>query len=43
MEAYGFQIKNFTEFNCVVELMKLYQALAEKQKQKMYGEKCIYD
>ncbi len=30
MEAYGFPIKNFTEFNCVVELMKLYQALAEK-------------
>ena len=30
MEAYGFPIKDFTGFNCVAELMKLYQVLAEK-------------
>lgn len=30
MEAYGFPIKDFTEADCVAELMKLYQALAEK-------------
>ena len=27
MEAYGFPIKNFTESDCVAELMKLYQEL----------------
>lgn len=27
MEAYGFPIKNFTESDCVAELMKLYQSL----------------
>lgn len=41
MEAYGFQIKDFTGFNCVAELMKLYQVLAEKQKQEVYGEKSL--
>ena len=30
MEAYGFPIKDFTESDCVAELMKLYQALVEK-------------
>ena len=25
MEAYGFPIKNFTESDCVAELMKMYQ------------------
>lgn len=29
MKAYGFQIKNFTEADCVAELMKLYQSMAE--------------
>jgi hypothetical protein len=30
MQAYGFPIKNFTETDCVAELMKLYQALTTK-------------
>lgn len=30
MEAYGFPIKNFTESDCVAELMKLYKSLTEK-------------
>lgn len=30
MEAYGFPIKNFTESDCVAELMKLYKSLSEK-------------
>ena len=30
MEAYGFPIKDFTESDCVAELMKMYQALNEK-------------
>lgn len=30
MEAYGFPIKNFSESDCVVELMKLYKSLSEK-------------
>jgi hypothetical protein len=29
MQAYGFPIKNFTESDCVVELMKLYQQIAK--------------
>lgn len=29
MEAYGFPIKNFTESDCVAELMKLYQELTK--------------
>lgn len=31
MEAYGFPIKNFTESDCVAELMKLYKSLSEKK------------
>ena len=31
MQAYGFPIKNFTESDCVAELMKIYQALVEKR------------
>ncbi len=30
MEAYGFPIKNFSESDCVAELMKLYKSLYEK-------------
>lgn len=30
MQAYGFDVKTTTESSCVVELMKLYQALVEK-------------
>ena len=30
MEAYGFPIKNFTESDCVAELMKLYKGICEK-------------
>lgn len=30
MEAYGFPIKGFTESDCVAELMKLYQKMAEE-------------
>ena len=30
MQAYGFPIKDFTESDCVAELMKLYQKLTEK-------------
>jgi hypothetical protein len=30
MQAYGFPIKNFTETDCVAELMKLYQSLTTK-------------
>ena len=30
MAAYGFPVKGFTEADCVAELMKLYQELAEK-------------
>ena len=29
MEAYGFPIKNFTESDCVAELMKMYQELTK--------------
>jgi hypothetical protein len=29
MQAYGFPIKNFTESDCVAELMKLYQQIAK--------------
>jgi len=32
MQAYGFPIKGFTEADCVAELMKLYQRLAQKEK-----------
>ena len=31
MKAYGFPIKDFTEEDCVAELMKMYQKLVEKQ------------
>ena len=31
MAAYGFPIKNFTEADCVAELMKMYQKLTNKQ------------
>lgn len=31
MDAYGFPIKNFTESDCVAELMKLYKSLSEKK------------
>ena len=31
MQAYGFSVKDMTESKCVAELMKLYQALTEKQ------------
>lgn len=30
MQAYGFPIKNFTESDCVAELMKIYQSIVEK-------------
>ena len=30
MKAYGFPIKDFTEEDCVAELMKMYQKLVEK-------------
>ena len=29
MEAYDFPIKNFTESDCVAELMKMYQELTK--------------
>lgn len=29
MQAYGFSVKDMTESQCVAELMKMYQALAE--------------
>ena len=29
MEAYGFPIKNFTESDCVAEIMKMYQDLTK--------------
>ena len=29
MAAYGFPVKNFTESDCVAELMKRYQTLTE--------------
>ena len=30
MQAYGFPIKNFTEADCVAELMKLYKEIIEQ-------------
>lgn len=32
MQAYGFDVKTMTESSCVAELMKMYKALADKQK-----------
>ena len=32
MEAYGFNWRKMTESDCVAELMKMYQLLAEKNK-----------
>ena len=34
MQAYGFNIKEMSEADCVAELMKMYQALCEKEKHK---------
>ena len=31
MLAYGFSVRDMTESKCVAELMKMYQALTEKQ------------
>ena len=31
MKAYGFRIKDFTEEDCVSELMKLYKKLVDKK------------
>lgn len=31
MQAYGFSVKDMTKSKCVAELMKMYQALTEKQ------------
>ena len=31
MQAYGFSVKDMTESKCVAELMRIYQALTEKE------------
>ena len=38
MEAYGFWGKLNTEFECVAQLMKLYQQLVENEAKKCYNE-----